>query len=213
MIFVGSLLILLKQRNSRSAHTFSAVHAHVIRLKLNEWQAIFAVKFEIQLGVKETLLCTKHKLEVLWNRRRAVLLGEERRGEGEGRGGNCHIKGKEFKIYLISQSLSPPKRFAVSMLRLVITQGEYRESETETGKKEGEILIEVTDWLPTRMNLRGKVHTEGATLHAKSFVALSELVVQCLGICEVALITFAAKATFAFTPLCWYLSRCTSLCS
>lgn len=73
-----------------------------------------------------------------------MLPGEERRGEGEGRGGNCHIKGKEFKINLISQSLSPPKRFTVSMLRLVARHKESTESEKRGGKKEGEILIEVT---------------------------------------------------------------------
>ncbi len=68
---------------------------------------------------------------MLWNRLLAVLLGEERRGEGEGRGGggggNCHIKGKEFKINLISQSLSPPKRLTVSMLRLVMRHKESTE--------------------------------------------------------------------------------------
>ena len=78
-------------------------------------------------GWKKHFLCTKYKLEVLWNRLRAVLLGGERRGEGEGRGGNCHIKGKEFKINLISQSLSPPKRFTVSMLRLVMRHKESTE--------------------------------------------------------------------------------------
>lgn len=35
----------------------------------------------------------------------------------------------------------------------------------ETGR-EGEVLIEVTDWLPTRLNLYGKVHMDGATLRA-----------------------------------------------
>ena len=49
----------------------------------------------------------------------------------------------------------------------------------ETGKKEGEILIEVTDWLPTGMNLGGKVRTEWATLDAKSYGAISELGVLC----------------------------------
>lgn len=48
----------------------------------------------------------------------------ERDREG---GGNCHIKGKEFKINLISQSLSPPKRFTVSMLRLVMRHKESTE--------------------------------------------------------------------------------------
>lgn len=38
-----------------STHFFSAVHVHLIHLKSNEWQAISAVKFEIRLGVKETL--------------------------------------------------------------------------------------------------------------------------------------------------------------
>lgn len=143
MILVGSFLILLKRRNSYSTHTFPAVHEHLIHLKSIECQAIFAVKFEIRR--KKRFLCTKHKLDVLWNRLRAVPLGEERRGEGEGRGGNCHIKGKEFKINLISQSLSPPKRFRVSMLRLV---ARHKESTVRVKwkrrKKEGEILIEVT---------------------------------------------------------------------
>lgn len=62
-----------------------------------------------------------------------MLLGEERRGEW---GGNCHIKGKEFKINLISQSLSPPKRFTVSMLRLVMRHKESTERvKWETGRE------------------------------------------------------------------------------
>lgn len=70
-----------------------------------------------------------YKTLTLWNRLLAVLLGEERRGEAEWRerGGNCHIKGKEFKINLISQSLSPPKSFSVSMLRLVMRHKESTE--------------------------------------------------------------------------------------
>lgn len=44
---------------------------------------------------------------------------EVRHREG---GGNCHIKVKEFKINLISQSLSGPKSFAVSKHRLVINR-------------------------------------------------------------------------------------------
>lgn len=47
--------------------------------------------------------------------------------EREGEGGNCHIKGKEFKIKVISKSLSPPKRFTVSMLRLVVRHKESTE--------------------------------------------------------------------------------------
>lgn len=39
------------------------------------------------------------------------------------------------------------------------TQGEYRASEMEM-RREGEVLIEVTNWLPTRLNLYGKVHME-----------------------------------------------------
>ena len=52
---------------------------------------------------------------------------EVRESEREGGGGNCHIKGKEFKINLISQSLSPPKRFTVSMLCLVMRHKESTE--------------------------------------------------------------------------------------
>lgn len=53
-------------------------------------------------------------------------------GRGEkrwGKGGNYHIKGKEFKINLISQSPSTPspKRFTVSMLRLVMRHKESTE--------------------------------------------------------------------------------------
>lgn len=75
-------------------------------------------------GWKKCFLCTKHKRDVLWNRPCAVLLGEEREEVG---GCNCHIKGKEFKINVISQSLSPPKRFTVSMLRLVMRHKESTE--------------------------------------------------------------------------------------
>lgn len=118
----------------------------------------------------------------------AVLCCWESREEVRERG-NCHIKGKEFKINLISQSLSPPHPhpqggFTVSMLRLVVRHRESTEGvKWRRGKKEGEVLIEVTDWLLTRMNLRGKVHTEGAISVCKSCVATSELVVLCLCMC------------------------------
>lgn len=57
MIFVAAFLIILRLRNSYSAHTFSppAIHEHLIHLKSSEWQDISAMKFEIRLGVKETL--------------------------------------------------------------------------------------------------------------------------------------------------------------
>lgn len=66
-----------------------------------------------------------------------------RRREG---GGNCHIKVKEFKINLISQSLSGPKSFAVSMLRLVINTGKRKsrqgdgEQDLDGGNRAGNLL-------------------------------------------------------------------------
>lgn len=36
------------------------------------------------------------------------------------------------------------------------------------GKGEGEVPIEVTDWLPTRLSFCGKARTEGPTLYAKA---------------------------------------------
>lgn len=64
------------------------------------------------------------------------MRGEVRQSGGR-EGGNCHIKGKEFKINLISQSLSPPKSFTVSMLHLVMRHKESteRESKMEMGRE------------------------------------------------------------------------------
>lgn len=62
-------------------------------------------------GWKKCFLCTKHKRDVLWAQTLccAAWGGEKRWRRGKG-GGNWHIKEKEFKINLISQSLSPPPR-------------------------------------------------------------------------------------------------------
>lgn len=134
IISIGSFLVPPKLRNSLLPHTFTAEHFKAHHSWSNECQAVSAVKFEIQLRVKEMLSVYKTYIhDVLWNRLLAVLLKEERRGEGEGC--NCHIKVKEFKINLISQSLSPPKRFIASMLCLVARLKESTESEMETGRK------------------------------------------------------------------------------
>lgn len=107
----------------RSAHTY------LIRLKSNERQAVSAVKFEIQLGVKkQCFLCTQHEQDVLLQQASCCAARRREKRWGRGEEGNCHIKGKEFKINLISQSLSPPKRLAVSMLRLVMRHKESTEA-------------------------------------------------------------------------------------
>ena len=151
----------------------------MLRLKLNERHAISAVKFEFRLGVKENAFCVQNMNEMcFWNRRHAVPLGEERRGEGEGTeggGGNCHIKGKEFKINLISLSLSPPKRLTVSMLHLVVRHKEstervkWRREERGRGSDRGNRLapnqVELV-WEGSRQKKKKK--KKGETLYAKA---------------------------------------------
>lgn len=111
-------------KTSYPAPTFSAVQVRIIH---NEWQAISSVKFGIQLGVKakSSVYKTQKRCALEQAPCCAVWRGETRWGKG----GNYHIKGKEFKINLISHSPSAPlKRFTVSMLCLVKRHKERTES-------------------------------------------------------------------------------------
>lgn len=178
MILVNLFLSSANQ-HIRTQHTsFSAVQVHLIHLKLIEWQAISAVKFEIQLGVKEMLSVYKTLNEMCFGTD-SVLCCWEGKGEvrerGGGGGGNCHIKGKEFKINLISQSLSPPKRFTVSMLCLVMRHKEstervkWRRGERGRGSDRG-------NWLASdQVELVWEGSHRRGNFVCKSCVAISKL--------------------------------------
>lgn len=111
-----------------SQHTFPAVRTHLIHHKSEEPPSISALKFEIRLGVKD--MCSVYTTWTICALEQtpccAAWRGVERWGREKG--GNCHIKGKEFKINLISQSLSPPKRLTVSMLHLVLRHKQRTET-------------------------------------------------------------------------------------
>lgn len=129
-------------------------------------------------GWKKCFLCTKHKRDVLWAQtlRCAAWGGEKRWRRGKG-GGNWHIKEKEFKINLISQSLSPPREvYSEHALSCCETQGEHRESEPEMRNVESEVLIEVISWLPVRI-------FQMFTQKRQLWIKMSELVVPFLCMC------------------------------
>lgn len=152
-----------------SQHTFPAVRTHLIHHKSEEPPSISALKFEIRLGVKD--MCSVYTTWTICALEQtpccAAWRGVERWGREKG--GNCHIKGKEFKINLISQSLSPPKRLTVSMLHLVLRHkqrtetAEWKRWGTHWGSRPPVNQNDPVGWLTQR----------GATLYEKtSYVRL-----------------------------------------
>lgn len=142
----------------------------------------------------------------------SVLCCWERREEVRERwwGGNYHIKGKEFKINLISQSPPTPKRFTVSMLRLVMRHKESTERVKWRWEERGRGSVRGNRLAPNQIELAW----QGS--HGRGQLYMLELgtylfLVPCL--CEVALMAFTAKATFAFTLPCQYISHSASFCS
>lgn len=133
-------LSLLKPRNSYFFFAQAlAVYLILSESKVRRTFMLWSLRFS--WGWKKCILCTKHKPMrcALEQTPRCAAWGDEPRRRGGKGGGNCHIKGKEFKINLISQSLlhppPPSKRFTVSMLYLVIKQGTHTVRERKSARK------------------------------------------------------------------------------